>query len=326
MESDVTSEDAVMTVSSLSDCEAEHGPTSFVAVKEFEDLDGRILDLLRIINWRRIERTLMVGGPVMAGVGVIFGLCLVSVGVCCGMLYFREALPEVAVLAATVVGYFGLFLVLVACRVLILAQFDPLPAQRHRVMLPLLFHARNDESEWVDGRVESTHELAEVDGGLRIVTENANMIFRKKGGHSVGGTNNATGISQLLTAAPVYARRYDGRGRVYKVPGFRDLVGQELGNAWLYGDFIRKSCTASAATFSTVAVILLPGEGGTRVDIEFAGGVSISEREIQILDDPHTPESPMCHVGTDDPLELLSVRRENRQLTVRARSSKAFQM
>jgi hypothetical protein len=95
---------------------------------EVEDIDRQVFDLLRVINWFRIERTLIVGGPVTAGISVIFVLCLVSVSVCYGVLLGRAALPPNIVPVLTIAG-FGLFLVLIVLRAFLLAQLRPLAVQ-----------------------------------------------------------------------------------------------------------------------------------------------------------------------------------------------------
>jgi len=234
MKSDETGQNEITAEVKLPVDEADYSRASGVDAKEVDDLDRRILDLLRIINWRRIERTLAVGRPVTAGVGVIFALCLASADICYGVLYFREAVPSADVLAAVAAGYFGLFLVLIAYRSLILAQLGT---------------------------------LAEQTGGC------------------LGKNIDASRARKFTDDAREYYARHDN--------------AREMGT--LLGLLARLASLQSRRT-------------------------SLEAKSDLTTPGYRLPEPAMCHVGMDDPLELLSVRRENGQLTVRARSTEAFRM
>ena len=113
--------------------------------------------------------------------------------------------------------------------------------------------------------------------------------------------------------------RYTGSGRVYKVPELKDLVGQKLHNAWLYGDFLLRNVKGNIGFFITTAIILLPAEGSTQVQIEFPKGITLSQEALNTLHDSMVvlPVS----FSAKDPMLLLGVTRMNNgQLLVTGRA------
>jgi hypothetical protein len=125
-------------------------------------------------------------------------------------------------------------------------------------------------------------------------------------------------------AADTLGPRYTGKGRVYKVPELKNLVGQPLMNAWLYGDFILKSTKGNVGYFITSAVMLLPKEGSTQIQIEFPGGIKLSQGAINAL---HNSMLVIpVKASAEDPVQLLGVERMNDgRLFVRARAHGARQ-
>ncbi len=110
---------------------------------------------------------------------------------------------------------------------------------------------------------------------------------------------------------------------MYKVPELKNLVGQKLNNAWLYGDFLLKDVKGNIGLFITTAIVLLPKEGSTQVRIEFPNGIVLSRAVVNTLRDPMLvlPVS----FGATDPLLLLSVARmSDGKLLVTARARGAL--
>ena len=183
----------------------------------------------------------------------------------------------------------------------------------HQVTFPLSFRVENPAGEWIVGTAENTMNLIEVSGQLKIFGEKSKMIHREKGVNTPLANSSDASIPMVATA-----RRYDGRGRVFKTPELRDLVGRKLKNAWYYGDLLFRGWTNNTGHFITTAVIILPKEGNTDVDVEFAGGIAISQQVQVTLSDPMLVVPVTLHAA--DPVELLSVTQQsNGRLRVRAR-------
>jgi hypothetical protein len=199
--------------------------------------------------------------------------------------------------------------------------------QHYHVTFPLTFQVQSETGERVVGDAENALDLIEVTGQLKIVGEKSKVLHRNKEVNPGVTPLLTTGETRAPNPPPtINARHYNGRGHIYKVPELKNLVGKKLDNAWLYGDFMLKSWNGNSATFSTMAMILLPGGGSTKVDIEFAGGVFISAEANRLMNDPQMPQTGMCRVNVSDPIELIWVGRINGQLVVRAKSAAAFKL
>jgi serine/threonine protein kinase len=129
--------------------------------------------------------------------------------------------------------------------------------------------------------------------------------------------------SMPTTTGVATGPRYRGKGRVYKVPELKTLAGQRLENAWLYGDFLFKGHNGNVGYFITTAIVLLPKEGSTQLQVEFPDGIELSQTVLNTLRDPMLVIPVRFQQG--DPVLLLSVSRQNDgRLVVRARARGAL--
>ena len=120
---------------------------------------------------------------------------------------------------------------------------------------------------------------------------------------------------------------YRGKGSVHKVPDLKNLTGKALANAWLYGDFAFEEQHGNVAVCHTATLVLFVGKGTTRVNIEFAGGFSVSNRILAAMRDPQLPLTFMLHAAPNDPIRLLSVRQaRDGTLAVFAKSTIRLEM
>jgi hypothetical protein len=103
----------------------------------------------------------------------------------------------------------------------------------------------------------------------------------------------------------------------YRIPDLKTLVGKELSNAWLYGEFAFERHSGGIAVCRTAVTVLFVGKGTTRVNIEFERGFSVSDRILRSMRDPQLPLTYMLRAGPNDPIRLLRVR-HNRDGTLEA--------
>lgn len=122
--------------------------------------------------------------------------------------------------------------------------------------------------------------------------------------------------------------RYNGRGRIYKIPELKTLAGKRLNNAWLYGSFVYRRHAGSTLIAVTGARLLLVKEGSTEVRIDCAGGFLLRPQTVEFFRTSlGQPPSPTFEVLRSDPIQVLGVdRTSDGRLRVRARYHGAIQL
>ena len=122
--------------------------------------------------------------------------------------------------------------------------------------------------------------------------------------------------------------RYDGSGKIYKSPDLKNLVGQKLKNAWLYGPFVYREHSGNTLVAVTGTRFILVKEGTTEVRIECAGGFILRPETVEFFrQNLGQPPAPVFDVPQNDPLELLSVEKgANGRLRVQARYHKGIRL
>lgn len=135
-------------------------------------------------------------------------------------------------------------------------------------------------------------------------------------GHGATQTSASTG------------QRYNGIGRIYKIPELKDIVGQQLNNAWLYGSFVYQYSSGNTIVVLTGMRIILVKEGSTEVCIDCVGGFNLRPETIEFFEvNLGQPPQPTFDVPRNDPLELLGVERtQNGKLRVFARYHGAIRL
>jgi hypothetical protein len=102
--------------------------------------------------------------------------------------------------------------------------------------------------------------------------------------------------------------RYNGRGRIYKIPELKTLVGRRLNNAWLYGSFVYRRHAGNTLIAVTGARLLLVKEGSTEVRIDCAGGFLLRPQTVEFFRaNLGQPPSPTFDIPQSDPIQILRV-------------------
>jgi len=184
------------------------------------------------------------------------------------------------------------------------------------IRVPTKFHVVNHRGEWIDGDVLQLLTVNTSNSHWLITAEDGEVTRREKGTGQMPASDpqatTATGSSQAMGGGA-----FRGKGAVYRIPDLKTLVGKELSNAWLYGEFSFERHSGNIAVCRTAVTVLFVGKGTTRVNIEFERGFSVSNRILRSMRDPQLPLTYMLRAGPSDPIRLLRVR-QNRDGTLEA--------
>jgi hypothetical protein len=184
------------------------------------------------------------------------------------------------------------------------------------IRVPTKFRVVNQRGEWIEGDVLQILTVNTASSHWLITAEDGEVTRREKGTGQTPASDTqssaTTGSSQAIGGGA-----FRGKGAVYRIPDLRTLVGKELSNAWLYGEFAFERQNGNIAICRTAVTVLFVGKGTTRVNIEFEQGFSVSSRILRSMRDPQLPLTYMLRAGPNDPLRLLRVR-QNRDGTLEA--------
>jgi hypothetical protein len=184
------------------------------------------------------------------------------------------------------------------------------------IRVPTKFHVVNQKGEWIDGDVTQILTIDTSTPTWLITAENGDVTRRQKGtGESPSNesaSSASTGSSQAIGGGA-----FRRRGAVYRIPDLKSLVGKNLSNAWLYGEFAFEFQTGNVAVCRTAATVFFVGKGTTKVNIEFEGGFSVSDRIVTSMRDPQLPLTYVMRAAANDPIRLLRVR-QNRDGSLEA--------
>lgn len=122
----------------------------------------------------------------------------------------------------------------------------------------------------------------------------------------------------LTPAQPSVAKKFDGKGKLYKARQLKDLVGQKLDNSWLYGDLMLLRWDNPRALFTTWAQFV--GPTGASVEVQFSGGCNVNGSDRGQLANSGEPGTPLFCPNAKQPIEIISVSRdENGRIIAKAR-------
>jgi hypothetical protein len=182
------------------------------------------------------------------------------------------------------------------------------------IRVPTKFHVVNRKGEWIDGDVTQILAVDTSSPTWLITAENGDVTRRQKGTGESPSNDSASSASTGSSQA-IGGGAFRGRGTVYRIPDLKNLVGKNLSNAWLYGEFSFESRSGNIALCRTAATVFFVGKGPTKVNIAFEGGFSVSDRIVTSMHDPQLPLTYILRAGPNDPIRLLRVR-QNRAGTL----------
>jgi hypothetical protein len=185
------------------------------------------------------------------------------------------------------------------------------------------YYESRGRGEWTSGRLSTDLELVVQDGVPQITAIHQKTIHDDKGQLAATNAPSSVVATPLPAASASPAKenlsRYPRHGRIYKVPELERLVGQKLQNAWLYGEFHLKGVEGNVASLVTTPFGISHPEGNTWVEVEYQGGVQLSQWARFILD-TKLPKPIPVSFSVGDPLQILSVSRAGGKLLVRGRT------
>jgi len=184
------------------------------------------------------------------------------------------------------------------------------------IRVPTKFRVVNDRGEWIDGDVL---QILTVDSSNErwLITAEDGEVTRREKGTAATSANDSQPSSPSGSSQAIGGGVFRGKGIVYRIPDLKTLVGKELSNAWLYGEFAFERQSGDTAICRTAVTVLFVGKGATKVNIEFDRGFSVSDRILRSMRDPQLPLTYMLRASPNDPIRLLRVR-HNRDGTLEA--------
>lgn len=182
------------------------------------------------------------------------------------------------------------------------------------VRAPTKFHVANQKGEWIDGDVTQALTIDTSGPSWLITAEKGEVTRREKGTGLPPAESSATTVARGSSQA-IGGGAYRGKGSVYRIPDLKNLAGKSLSNAWLYGEFAFEQQRGNTAVCRTAATVIFVGKGTTKVNIEFDGGFSVSDRILNSMRDPQLPLTYTLRTPADNPIRLLRVR-QNRDGTL----------
>lgn len=111
-----------------------------------------------------------------------------------------------------------------------------------------------------------------------------------------------------MPVQPSVAKKFDGKGNVYKTRQLKDLVGQKLNNSWFYGDLMLLRWESPRALFTTWAQFI--GPTGALVEVQFSEGCNVNGSDRGQLATSGDPGTPLYCPNAKNPIELISVSRD----------------
>lgn len=184
------------------------------------------------------------------------------------------------------------------------------------VRAPTKFHVTNQRGEWIDGDVTQALTI-DTSGPSWLITAEKGEVTRREKGSGPPQTERSTNTASTGSSQAIGGGAFRGKGTVYKIPDLKNLAGKQLSNAWLYGEFAFEQQQGNVAVCRTAATVFFVGKGTTKVNIEFAGGFSVSERILASMRDPQLPLTFTLRTAPNNPMRLLRVR-QNRDGTLEA--------
>lgn len=142
-------------------------------------------------------------------------------------------------------------------------------------------------------------------------------MTRREKGSGPPPTEPSTNTASAGSSEAIGGGEFRGKGTVYKIPDLKNLAGKQLSNAWLYGEFAFEQQQGNGAVCRSAATVFFLGKGTTKVNIEFAGGFSVSERILASMRDPQLLLTFTLRTAPSNPVRLLRVR-QNRDETLEA--------